>query len=224
MGQTHTVRSARPVKLDAMPRDGECYVDQKSVCNEDGSVPCSNVEEGTNEACCPKLTFCDPPTKASLDNVHCRIKRKDLIAAERAQNDEESTTSTTTASSTSTVSDDSTANTATGTTTESESPTGESNLPTSATSSPESSPQGLTTGGIAGVVIGAVAGGVAIASLIFWLLKRRKRTDNQAPMQPTSYEYYNPHNRKQGQVHSPQEMDSQDGQRMILKPPAELGT
>ncbi|KAH6968235.1 hypothetical protein DER45DRAFT_588835 [Fusarium avenaceum] len=183
---------------------------KKPVCNEYGSVPCTNLEEGTNEACCPKLTFYNPPTKASLDNFHCWIKRKDILAAERAQNDEESTTSsTTTASSTSTVS---------------ESPTGESNLPTSATSSPDSSPQGLTTGGIAGVVVGAVAGGVAIASLALWLLKRRKRTNNQAPMQPTSYEYYNPQNRKQERVHSPQEMDSQGGQRMILKPPAELGT
>jgi LPXTG-motif cell wall-anchored protein len=81
----------------------------------------------------------------------------------------------------------------------------------------------LTKGAIAGVVVGAVAGGVAIASLAFWFLQRRKKkTDSQAPMQLTSYKYH-AQNTKQQESNSPQEMDAQGGQGLMpQKPPAEL--
>ncbi|KAK4122639.1 hypothetical protein N657DRAFT_634676 [Parathielavia appendiculata] len=47
-----------------------CYVDQRSVCDEQNSVPCTNLAEGTTEACCPRLTSCRSCFKARKD-LHC---------------------------------------------------------------------------------------------------------------------------------------------------------
>ncbi|AEO69123.1 uncharacterized protein THITE_2119167 [Thermothielavioides terrestris NRRL 8126] len=61
-----------------------CHVDQPSNCDDPSSVPCTNLEDGTAEACCPRLTTCDPTIKASKDAVRCNIQYGDLKRAAQA--------------------------------------------------------------------------------------------------------------------------------------------
>ncbi|KAF4990999.1 hypothetical protein FGRMN_8120 [Fusarium graminum] len=143
--------------------DAECYVNQKSVCNEDSSVLCTNLQSGTEKACCPKLTICDPDVEASKDSVRCHIDRKDLVAAMKA--------STTSSLVTADISSEPNPRTI------------ESNLAASDKASPDTSQTGLTGGMIAGIVLGALAGGLLILSLVVWLLKRNGRAENQIPKQ-----------------------------------------
>ena len=56
-----------------------CYVDQKSVCDEDGSVACTQLANGTTIACCPQSTQCAAGMDARAENVRCKIQSTDLV-------------------------------------------------------------------------------------------------------------------------------------------------
>ncbi|KAM5351137.1 hypothetical protein ACJ41O_003860 [Fusarium nematophilum] len=151
--------------------EGNCYVDQESVCDDDGSVLCTNLQEGTSEACCPKLTTCDPDVEASEAYVRCNIDRGDLLANGKAEQDTAvsgSETSSTTAPHVST------------TTAHKAQPTDPTTSSPAASSSGSSSSSSLSGGAIGGVVVGAVAGAIGMAGLLFWLLRRRKTAEDES--------------------------------------------
>ncbi|KAK7414113.1 hypothetical protein QQZ08_012554, partial [Neonectria magnoliae] len=169
----------------------KCYVDQASACDEDSSVSCTNLKEGTTKACCPKLTTCDESVAGSLEYVRCNINRGDLLVADAAANGkssttEEASTSTEEASSASTES-------ATSTESEASQTTEPETQTTSATATPDDKTT-LSGGAIGGIVVAAVAGIVGICGLGFWFIRRRDKkaayeAANQSP-QPSIPQYY----------------------------------
>jgi hypothetical protein len=201
----------------------KCYVDQGSVCDEDSAVACTVLANGTEKACCPKLTTCEVSIPASESLVRCNINRGDLLVADAGQNGKSSTTdvsSTIEASSTS-------AEAASSTTIDPESQT------TSSTSHSDDKSRPIA----GGIVVAAVVGAAGIAGLVFWLLRRmRKKYEaaNQSPPQLTIPQYYQDQQMKyQQQQQGYYHMGDQYGgytysgtlhgqQQMQPQPPAEL--
>ncbi|KAL6922960.1 hypothetical protein FSST1_000234 [Fusarium sambucinum] len=181
--------------------DGNCYVDQESVCDEDNSVPCTTLMSGESEACCPKLTSCASGFEASKDNVRCNINRKDLLNAVKASEEETMTTSPTSQVSTELKAnmDDATTTTDDVKTTEPLSQTEEPSSSSFTTSSSHSSSSSLSNGAIAGIAVGAAAVGIAIASLAFWFLKRKKIVKEEVSIQQTNADYYHTQQEQQQQ-------------------------
>ncbi|KAH6898238.1 hypothetical protein B0T10DRAFT_577830 [Thelonectria olida] len=200
----------------------KCYVDQGSVCDEDSAVACTVLANGTEKACCPKLTTCEESVPASESLVRCNINRSDLLVADAGKKGESPTTdvSLTTAASSTSV------EVTSSTTTEPEFQTTSSKPPSDDRSKP------IAGGVIGGIVVAAVAGAFGIAGLVFWLLRRRRtkyEAANQSPPQPTIPQYYQDQQmkyqqRQQGYYH----MGDQFGgytyghQQMQPQPPAEL--
>ena len=165
-----------------------CYVDQASTCDEPNSVPCNDLEENTIQACCPRLTSCQPGFEASESLVRCNILYRDLIAA--AAGASSSTTSTTSTTSSSPT----TSPTSQSQTSQSSSAT---QTPTSVPA-PEHSGSTLSGGAIGGISVGATLAFVAALFGGYKLYQRRRKNgvgaqgspypnDVQSPKPPSAY-------------------------------------
>ena len=139
----------KPFLTSSSSNEGDtCFVDQPSACGQTGAVSCSNLQDGTSEACCPALTTCASNFTASESVVRCIGTYDDLLTA-----DINSTTSA--ASSTTSAAPAATS-------------TGQSNNTVIVSSS-----SGLSGGAIAGIVVGSVAG-VALIIVALWLILRKR--------------------------------------------------
>ncbi|KAF7556794.1 hypothetical protein G7Z17_g1122 [Cylindrodendrum hubeiense] len=177
--------------------DGEtdkCYVDQVSVCDEDSSVACTSLQEGTDRACCPKLTTCDESVPASVAYVRCNINRSDLLVADAAANGKSSMIESSTIESSTTEALSTSTEASTSTSADSSKTTQPESQTESATSTPDDKPTPLAGGVIGGIVVAAVVGVAGIGVLVFWLLRRSKKAKyeaaNQSPPQPSIPQYY----------------------------------
>lgn len=165
----------------------KCYVDQESVCEEDSSVACTRLAKGTSDACCPKLTTCDPDSDAAEDSVRCIINWTDLVVADAAQKSKDAQSQTTTSATSSSTSTTTTTTTSAVSTTSSESnESKESEKPPA--EEDKSGSGGVSGGVIAGAVVGSLAGVVLGGALVFFLLRRRREAKYEAAnqVQPTS--------------------------------------
>ncbi|KAF7563991.1 hypothetical protein G7046_g127 [Stylonectria norvegica] len=213
----------------------KCYVDHASVCSEDSSVACTNLQAGTDQACCPKLTTCDPNTKASEQFVRCNINRGDLLVAAQASEDATSTTATSTEASSSTEAASKTRLTST-TASEAKTATAESQTagPTETSNSSSSSSSSISGGAIGGIVVAVVAGIAVVAFLIWFFMRRSKKAKyeaaHQTPQQLSIPQYYDDQQQKYqqqgyypdgqgGYVHSPPQPPSELADQ---RPPVEL--
>ncbi|KAK5654753.1 hypothetical protein OQA88_7078 [Cercophora sp. LCS_1] len=156
-----------------------CYVDQESVCSERNSVPCTDLAEGTTEACCPRLTSCQPGFLATRSLVRCNIQYADLKqAASQSSSSSSSLSSPTTAATTSTFS---TSTSQTPTDTASTTPASPN---ISSTPSPDQASASATpsSGLVAGAAVGGTLAVVAIGILAFIFFRRqRKKRQGLAP-------------------------------------------
>ncbi|KAK0623677.1 hypothetical protein B0T14DRAFT_516869 [Immersiella caudata] len=158
-----------------------CYVDQESVCNEANPVFCTNLAPGTTEACCPRLTSCQPSINATKSSVRCNIQYADLKRAAASSSSSSlvtSATSTTSTSPTSQLSPTSLTTSPTSSTT--------SKLPVDPlTPSPETVALPPSTASSSGLVAGAAIGGtvavMTIGLLIFILFRRQMRRRQITP-------------------------------------------
>ncbi|KAK4038956.1 hypothetical protein C8A01DRAFT_16996 [Parachaetomium inaequale] len=80
-----------------------CYVDQPSVCEEQNSVPCTDLQQGTTKACCPRLTSCASDFSASKELVRCNIQYSDLQRAAGSSSSSSSAARATTSSTSSSI-------------------------------------------------------------------------------------------------------------------------
>ncbi|CAM1505158.1 Fc.00g107950.m01.CDS01 [Cosmosporella sp. VM-42] len=198
-------------RLSVIANEDKCYVDQASACGEDSAVACTNLQVGTDEACCPKLTTCDPGLEATKEYVRCNINRGDLLVAAKASGDAESksATSTQTSSSTKTTSSTTTSSAEPKTTVPESQAT-----QTSETATPKSS--SISGGAIGGIVVGviAVVGG-AIGLAIFFMRRSKKAKYEAANQTPnhTIAQYYQEQQLKhqQQQGYWPQGSPEQQG-------------
>ena len=132
--------------------DGDnCFVDQPSACDEADSVSCSNLQDGTSQACCPASTTCVTNFTASESLVRCEASYNYLLDSYigNLSSAATSTTSTAVAAATS---------------------TGQGPQPTSVVVTNSTS---LSGGAIAGIVFGSVFA-VALISVVLWLVLRRR--------------------------------------------------
>lgn len=136
-------------------------MDQRSACRDENAVECANLAEGTDRACCPRFTTCDPNVEASEGYVRCNINQGDLKSFHSA-----SVASTATTSSTS----EATSETQTTTSTPSDSPSSEP----IEDEKKDDSDDGLSAGAIAGIAVGGVAG-LALIGLAAWFFLRKKK-------------------------------------------------
>ncbi|KPM43653.1 hypothetical protein AK830_g2865 [Neonectria ditissima] len=183
----------------------KCYVDQASACDEDSSVSCTNLQEGTAAACCPKLTTCDESVPGSSEFVRCNINRGDLLVAHAAKNGkssvtEEDSTRSTEEASTSTESE-------AAQTTEPKAET------TSATAVPDRKTR-ISGGAIGGIVVGAVVGIAGICGVLFWFFRRREKkvtyeATNQSPQPPIPQYYQDQQGKYQQQPEQQQQQQQQ---------------
>jgi hypothetical protein len=203
----------------------KCYVDQASVCNQDGSVECSRLKSGAKRACCPKMTTCDPNTDAYEQAVRCNINRGDLIEAAKSAEAKTASTSAATASSSSTTAPISTTASAAQTT----APESQAANPTG---SADDKSTGISGGAIGGIVVGAVAGIALIAGLVWFFMRRSKKAKSEAAgqtpnPQPSIPQYYDDQQAKyqqqQQQGYWPQASPDQSAYT-YSPPPSELMT
>lgn len=171
----------------------KCYVDQESVCGQDSAVSCTNLQEGTTEACCPKLTTCDASLPASEGYVRCNINQGDLrVAAEAEESKAKSTSTSKTASSSTTISTTSSA--------EAETQTAEP------TQTQEPAPKNGLSGGAIGGIAGGIVGGLAtMAGLMFFLFRRIRTAKDEEP-QLTIAQFYEQQQMKQQYGYSQKEI------------------
>ncbi|KAI9166538.1 hypothetical protein HJFPF1_02645 [Paramyrothecium foliicola] len=215
--------------------DDKCYVDQKSACDEDSAVACTNLQAGTEQACCPKLTTCDPQTEASEGFVRCNINRGDLLVADAAQKEKDKQTesstssappSTTSTATTSEATESSTTASSSASTTESTESGGATSGADNQTEGGNRSNNGGVSGGtIAGAVVGGLGGVALVAGLVFFLLRRRKKHAYEAASQgqPTIPQFYEDQAAKyQQQSYYHQQGGSPHQGYMYSPPPTEL--
>ncbi|KAI8942336.1 hypothetical protein NX059_000415 [Plenodomus lindquistii] len=169
--------------------DPTCYVDQVSVCEQTGSVSCSKLAAGTNQACCPENTTCDTTINASDTSVRCRIRSAALVSLDSAtistSSTARSTASSTKSSTTTTASSavSAASSTSPGSATAAAAPAGATSTAPQSTSVPSSS-SSLSGGAIAGIVIGGVLAFALGIGAWFVFSKRQKRKQQQQQQQP----------------------------------------
>ncbi|KAH8631286.1 hypothetical protein IG631_12969 [Alternaria alternata] len=160
-------------------RENTCYVDQASVCNEADSVSCSALEEGVDEACCPRLTTCASGYNFTQKFVRCQIASSALVSLASAPT-ESSSLASSSASPTPTIS--------------SSPPNSETspislNSATASTAPPkDSSSSGLSSGAIAGIAIGPTLALVVGVGLWFLYKRRQKKKELSQRLTPALYQ------------------------------------
>ncbi|KAL2006897.1 hypothetical protein VTN00DRAFT_9565 [Thermoascus crustaceus] len=147
-----------------------CYVDQPSACDEENSVPCTNLAKGTTKACCPRLTSCATNFAAS-NIVRCNIQYGDLMRAAASSSSSSSSSSTAAAASTATEN----ASTSTSVSTPTSQTTTTPSTPISNNPPPTTPYQPLSSAIIAGIAVASVAGLALLATLIWFLIWRKKK-------------------------------------------------
>ncbi|KAK3302282.1 uncharacterized protein B0T15DRAFT_299658 [Chaetomium strumarium] len=162
-----------------------CYIDQPSACEEPNSVPCTNLAEGTTEACCPRLTSCSPEFPAH-EVVRCNIQHGDLQRAAQAGVTSSASVGLSSATSTSTTPEESTTTALASSTTAMASTTGttssanatnvaQTSLPPDGDSREASSSAPPPAGLIGGTAVGATLGFVLVVLLGYLVLRKRSK-------------------------------------------------
>ena len=135
------------------------------MCDEQNAVSCVNLEAGTRQACCPRLTRCVSDRRMSEENVRCEIAYSDLTQL-----------AATAAASSSLFPTQATISTSSGTSSTSHSSTASGSMTTAAPSphtSEEAVPPGISGGAIAGIVIGALVALGLCATVTYVVVRRR---------------------------------------------------
>jgi hypothetical protein len=159
--------------------DPGCYVDQASVCDQSGSVPCSGLAVGVSQACCPRLTTCATGYNFTETFVRCQIPSAALESLARATLS--STTSTTSTASSVPISTTPAPSTSLDVSSTSPASTSISTTPSSGSSS------ALSGGAIAGIAVGPTMALLVGIGLWFAYTRRQKKKRTQQPYQ-TAYQ------------------------------------